>query len=119
MSSSRPVPFLSAPKCAVAYHWLVQGRAESPPAASAAPCGSSPSARPAGPNAATLAGASACTVAGLAVDGLTAGDDWIAPSWAELPWTAAAGGGFCWPTGAGRELAAVADGVRPTPETNL
>ena len=37
--------------------------------ASAARCGLSPSARPAGPNAATLAGASTCTVTGVAEGG--------------------------------------------------
>ena len=57
----------SAPNCAVAYHWLYPGPWPRFPAiASAAFCGLSPSARPAGPNAATLAGASACTATGLA-----------------------------------------------------
>src|SRR5215831_15417027 len=116
MSSSSPVPCFSAPNCAVAYHWLIQGWAGSPPVASAAPCGSSPSARPAGPNAATLAGASACTGTGLAVEGLAAGDDGDAVAWAELLWTAAAlGGGFVWPPPAeGWGLAAAAGRVRPT-----
>ena len=58
MSSRSPVPCFSAPNRAVAYHWLIQGRARSPPMACAARCGSSPSAVPAGPKAATLAGAS-------------------------------------------------------------
>ena len=66
MSSSSPVPCFSAPNRAVAYHWLIQGRARSPPMASAARCGSSPSPRPAGPKAVTLAGASACTATGVA-----------------------------------------------------
>ena len=64
MSRSRPVPFFSAPNCAVAYHWLFQGLAAFPATANAAFCGLSPSAVPAGPNAATLAGASACTATG-------------------------------------------------------
>ena len=78
MSSSSPVPRFSAPNRAVAYHWLIQGRARSPPMASAAPCWSSPSPRPAGPNAATLAAVSVCTATGLAVEGLAVGDDWDA-----------------------------------------
>src|SRR6266702_3845812 len=56
MSRSRPVPCFSAPNRGVAYHWLYQGRAAFPATASAAFCGLSPSPRPAGPNAATLAG---------------------------------------------------------------
>src|SRR5258708_8628507 len=61
MSRSRPVPFFSAPNRGVAYHWLYQGRAAFPATANAAFCGLSPSARPTGPNAATLARPSACT----------------------------------------------------------
>src|SRR5690349_11363917 len=121
MSSSSPVPCFSAPNCAVAYHWLIQGWAGLPPIARAARCESSPSPRPAGPNAATLAGASACTAAGVAVEGLAASDDWVALARAELPWTAGAlAGGLVLPSaGEGRGLVAAAGWDRPTPETNL
>src|SRR5262249_53223889 len=51
MSSSSPVPFLSRPKSAVAYHWLCHGSDERRVIANAALCGLSPSASPSGPKA--------------------------------------------------------------------
>src|SRR5215470_13513960 len=114
MSSSSPVPRFSAPNRAVAYHWLVQGWAGWPPIANAARCGLSPSAVPAGPNAATRAGGSTCTGTGVAEGG---GE---VAAWAALAWTAGAlVGGLVAPPGEeGRGLAAAA-GWAPTPETNL
>src|SRR5205807_2721596 len=102
MSRSRPVPLFSAPNLGVAYHWLYQGRPACPAIANAAFCGLSPSARPAGPNAATLAGARACTATGVTEGGGEMGA-WdalavLVPVWAELPWTAGAlAGGWVGP----------------------
>ena len=87
-------------------------------------CGLSPSARQAGPNAATLAGARACTATGVTEGGGEVGA-WDALTvlvlvWAELPWTAGAlaGGLVRPPAGEGPWLAAVACGLAPTPEAN-
>src|SRR5215510_16611840 len=55
MSSSSPVPCLSRPKSAVAYHWLRHGSGERRVITNAALCGLSPSASPSGPKALAIA----------------------------------------------------------------
>src|SRR5215472_13715118 len=66
MSSSSPVPCLSSPKSAVAYHWLCHGSGERRLIANAALCGLSPSASPSGPKASARAMVSALIRTGVA-----------------------------------------------------